>query len=231
MKLSLAAFALFIICNSLVDAADEVTIHLDASEVPEQQVWAEEGQRILAAWHPRIVNLLSSGDFTAPTTLSLELKRSEKGIAASSGTKIVVFSNWIEKRPEDFGLLVHELVHVIQRYPRKEPEWVTEGIADYIRWAIYEGMGQTGFHVPQAPDGYKEGYQAAAGFLLWLETHDAPGIVRRLNTAMRSSSYTDAVFADMTGRDLGTLWTEYVKSRRKVGGDEQATWIGSGLAD
>jgi hypothetical protein len=27
---------------------------------------------------------------------------------------------------------------VIQAYPDPDPGWITEGIADYLRWAIYE---------------------------------------------------------------------------------------------
>ena len=33
---------------------------------------------------------------------------------------------------------IHELCHVVQSYPNGNPLWVTEGIADYVRWAIYE---------------------------------------------------------------------------------------------
>lgn len=194
--------------------AAEVTVDLDVAEVPELSEWGEKGRGLLEEWHPRITNLLSSPGFTPPARLSLRLKKSDKGVGATSGTRITVFSNWLEKRPDDFGLLVHELVHVIQRYPRMEPVWVTEGIADYIRWAIYEGKPQEQFPVPGEPDGYKRGYQPAAGFLLWLETDPAPGIVRRLNAAMRDSTYTPEIFEDATGRDLDTLWADYVRFRR-----------------
>lgn len=193
---------------------EPATVHLDTSEVPEHDEWGRKAQELLQRWHPRITNLLSSTGAVPPSELSLELKKSEQGIGATSGTKIVVFSNWIEKHPEDFGLVVHELVHVIQQYPRATPEWVTEGIADYIRWAIYEGKPQHLFPVPEGIDGYKQGYQAAAGFFLWLETHKAPGIVRKLNTAMRKSDFDPNLFEELTGNDLTTLWKQYAAEQR-----------------
>ena len=194
----------------------EVTVDLDVAEVPELSEWGKKGQALLVEWHPRIANLLSSSDFEPPKRLSLRLKKSDKGVGATAGTRIIISSSWIKKRPDDFGLLIHELVHVIQKYPRKEPSWVTEGIADYIRWAIYEGKPQSSFPVPKAADGYKRGYQPTAGFFLWLETNHAPGIVRRLNTAMRKSNYTDEIFTDMTGKDLESLWADYTKARTKA---------------
>lgn len=211
----LPTFAL-IVGGMTLSCFAEVTVELDVAEVPELSEWGERGQGLLKEWHPRIANLLSSPGFEPPNRLSLKLKQADQGVGETSGTRITVFSNWIQKRPDDFGLLIHEMVHVIQRYPQKEPEWVTEGIADYIRWAIYEGKSQADFPVPRSADGYKQGYQPAAGFLLWLETNQAPGIVRRLNTAMRNSTYSAEIFTQLTGKDLDSLWAEYAKARQRT---------------
>lgn len=212
---------LLLLCATRVFAAGNVTVNLDTTLDPEQAAWGVEGQKLLQEWHPRVTNLLALGDYTPPATLLLKLEKSDKGIAATSSTCITVFSNWIEKHPEDKGLLVHELVHVIQQYPNPNPGWLTEGIADYIRWAIYEGKLQADFPLPTEPGGYKKGYQMTAGFLLWLESNDAPGIVRRLNEAMRNSTYTDEIFTRLTGKDLATLWNAYTEARQK-GGKAQA---------
>jgi hypothetical protein len=213
---SVSRILLLLLCASRLAAADAVTVNLDTSKDPEQAAWGEEGQKILKEWYPRVVNLLALGDYTPTATLMLRLEKADKGIAATSSTTITVFSNWIEKRPEDKGLLVHELVHVIQNYPNPNPGWLTEGIADYIRWAIYEGQPLEKFPVPEGTDGYKKAYQMTGGFLLWLESNDAPGIVRRLNKAMRDGTYKDALFAEWTGKDLPTLWKEYVEARQKT---------------
>ena len=48
---------------------------------------------------------------------------------------------------EAIGSVVHELVHVVQEYGRarrenpeatRSPGWLVEGLADYIRWFLYE---------------------------------------------------------------------------------------------
>ena len=44
--------------------------------------------------------------------------------------RIALFAS---EHPEDTGMVIHELTHIIQNYPSPDPGWVTEGIADYIR--------------------------------------------------------------------------------------------------
>ena len=195
-------------------AGEEVVVHLDVSGVPRQAAWGERGQRLIEEWYPRIHNLLASADFEPPRELTLVLVESTKGVGATSGNRIMAFSNWVEKHPEDFGMLIHELVHVIQSYPKKEPEWVTEGIADYVRWAIYEGKPQEWFGIPDQRAGYTKGYRAAAGFFLWLESGAAPGVVRRLNSAMRAGNYDAAIFEEAGGSSLESLWEQYVAARK-----------------
>tara|TARA_R110000850_G_scaffold42454_18_gene108952 strand:- start:142 stop:798 length:657 start_codon:yes stop_codon:yes gene_type:complete len=217
MPATLPTILLLCLCSlSAAVSQESATIHLDTTEVPEHDEWGKTAQELLRDWHPRIANLLSSPGMVPPSEISLKLKKSETGVGATSGTKIVVSSGWIEMHPDDFGLVVHELVHVIQQYPGKNPVWVTEGIADYMRWAIYEGKPQRLFPVPNEDDGYTKGYQAAAGFFLWIETHKSPGIVRRLNTAMRNSDFDPSLFEELTGSDLAALWKQYTADQRKI---------------
>ena len=194
----------------------EVQITVDASEAPELSQWAEDGAVLMKEWYPRLSNLLASPEFEPPAEVTLRIRKSDQGVGATSGTKIVVSSSWIEKHPGDGGLLIHELVHVIQNYPGgKGPVWVTEGIADYLRWAIFEGKPAEKFPKPQDPEGFKKGYQPAAGFFLWLETYKSPGIVRPLNTAMRKGQYSPEIFVDATGQTVEALWADYSSSSRK----------------
>jgi len=178
-------------------------------EVPALQKWSEETHALLVRWHPRISNLLPTDGFKVTRVFELRIKKTQKGVGATSGSTITISSHWIEKHPDDVGLAVHELVHVIQAYPSANPSWVTEGIADYIRWAIFEGKPQSWFPLPDKPSGYKNGYRIAGGFLLWLETDKAAGIVKKLNTAMRQKKYSDEIFKVSTGRSLDELWNDY----------------------
>ncbi len=201
------------LCRPVV--ADDAPLHveLDSSEVPHLTEWGEDAKALVVRWHPRISNLLATKDVESPRRITLRLRKSDKRVGATSGTTITISSSWIEKHPEDLGLVLHELVHVIQSYPSGKPWWVTEGIADYLRWGIYEGKEQKWFPRPKEKQGYKKGYRVTAGFLLWLESDIAPGIVKKLNTAMRNGKYSDALFKMETGQSLDELWDRYMVSK------------------
>lgn len=195
-----------------------VTVHLDVSEKPELADWGNQAKELIEQWYQRTANLLPTEGFTEPTEIWLKIKDSDEGVAWTSGVRIVVASGWIEKHPEDIGCVHHELVHALQRYPwRRVPGWVFEGIADYLRWAIYEGKPLSWFPYRDKPKGYEGSYQITGGFFLWLESGPCPGIVKKLNTAIRRNTYKDAGFFEKeTGRPIDQLWADYVKVRKDM---------------
>lgn len=197
-------------CRQATGAAEPVQVNLDASEVPHLQKWSEEVKGILIAWHPRIQNLLASKGFVPPREFDLRIRNTDQGIGGTLGTTITLSSHWIDKHPDDVGMVVHELVHVIQGYPPGSAFWLTEGIADYVRWGIYEGKQLDWFPIPSEELGYRRGYRVAAGFLLWLESDLSPGIVKKLNASLRRGDYTPELFSRETGMPLGELWKAYV---------------------
>ncbi|MEM9414703.1 MAG: basic secretory protein-like protein [Planctomycetota bacterium] len=194
------------------EQAPQLTVELNTSPVedrPELVAWGEAARDLILEWHPRIVNLLPTKDFQTLYDISLVIQDAEGGVAYTQGNRIVVSSGWIEAHPDDIGLIIHELVHVIQHYRGRTPSWVTEGIADYMRWVVYEAKPLDWFHRPDEPRGYLQGYRTAAGFFLWLEADKAPGIVTRLNTAARQRRYSDDIFVEETGMTLDELWDSY----------------------
>lgn len=213
LRRALALTALWLAAASGRAADPPVIVEVDTSEAPALAKWGADAKALIREWHPRIVNLLPTPGVIPPRTVRLKIAKSDQGVAATSGNTITVSSGWIEKHPEDIGLVVHELVHVIQGYPDPQPSWVTEGVADYIRWVVYEAKPQQWFPRPSRRDGYTQGYQVAAGFLLWLEAEVSPGVVNKLNKAMRRSRYSADWFQHETGRSLDDLWQEYVKQR------------------
>jgi hypothetical protein len=194
--------------------SNSVSVELDTSAVPELNEWGLQAKALVEEWYPRIVNMIPTKGFEPPREIKITLRKSDQGIADTSGTHIRVSSGWIEKHPEDIGLVFHELVHVIQNYGPTRQGWLVEGIADYLRWAIYEGKPQSWFALPNRADGYRQGYQVTAGFLLWLECDLAPGIVNKLNTALRTKRYEESIFEAETGMDIAALWANYQKDRR-----------------
>ncbi|MCM8529175.1 MAG: basic secretory family protein [Lentisphaeraceae bacterium] len=211
MKFRIVTFVMLLAMSLNIKAANKnVKIEVDVSEVPHLENWAMDAKALMLKWYPRIINLLPTKGQEYAKTVKLKIKKTDEGIAYASGNTVTVCSGWIEKRPEDLGLVVHELVHVLQAYPGGNPGWLTEGIADYIRWAIYEGKTQKDFHKPREKQGYKKGYQISAGFLLWLETEYDPGIIKKLNTQMRKGQYKDELFKQYTKKSLDELWKNYI---------------------
>ena len=115
----------------------------------------------------------------------------------------------IEKYPDDIGLIVHEGVHVVQLYPSFHPGWLTEGIADYIRWHLYEKKQLDWFPLSKNEKGWEDAYQVTGGFLLWLTIEKNPNIVKILHSAMKTESYSDSIFNENCGNDLPKLWMDY----------------------
>ncbi|MEN6308044.1 MAG: basic secretory protein-like protein [Anaerohalosphaeraceae bacterium] len=195
----------------------KVTVTLDVEEIKDDAklvAWANQAKELVEQWHPRAVNLIPTKDFESPSEIKLVFRKGDKGIAWTSGTQITVMSDWIDKHPDDIGLVFHEMIHVIQQYKRGVPGWVVEGIADYLRWALYEGKPQNWFPLSNKANGYRDSYQVTGGFFLWLETERCPGIVNKLNTAARKGEYKDSIFTDETSASLESLWADYMADRK-----------------
>ena len=136
--------------------------------------------------------------------MTLVFKKEMKGVAFASGKTITISGNWVTKNPGDFGMVVHELTHVVQSYrgaPR-EAGWLVEGIADYIRFYKYEPQARIGRIDPKKAS-YKDSYRTSAQFLHWIEkTHDKE-IVAKLNRALRESRVSAGSLSAVDGQDRG----------------------------
>jgi hypothetical protein len=188
-------------------------IIVEASESPDLQSWMDAGRATLDAWLPRIVALLRDPSFVPPLRVRLVLKKGMKGVAATGGNTIRVAEPWIRAHPEDVGMLIHEMTHVVQAYPRAEPGWVTEGIADYVRFLVYE-PGREFARIDPVRSRYSDGYRTSAAFLGFVEKRYGPGFIAWLNAAMRAGAYRDELFREQTGKPLDALWKEFLDALR-----------------
>ena len=82
--------------------------------------------------------MLPSDGFRPPTAIVLVFKKDMKGVAFTSGHQITIAADWVRRHPEDKGMVVHELVHIIQSYPPTRSGWLVEGIADWVRFFKFE---------------------------------------------------------------------------------------------
>ena len=129
MKKYLYLILIFII--SCHKPCESVSVNLNVSRVPRLGNWGFHAKELIKLWSPRIARILDIEDY--PHNINLTIQKSDEGIAFADSNAITVSSHWVEKYPEDIGLIVHEAAHLVQLYPEFEPGWVTEGIADYIR--------------------------------------------------------------------------------------------------
>jgi hypothetical protein len=134
------------------------------------------------------------------------------GVAETGDGVARYSSHWLKKNPEDIDVVTHEVMHVVQAYPNESgPGWLTEGIADYVRYKYGVNNEKAGWSLTpfKATQSYTNSYRITARFLVWLEKNIKPGIVNQLDAAMRSKTYTPGLWMDLTGKSLDELWVAY----------------------
>lgn len=203
---------------------------IDATGAPDLAAWSEkELQPVVVQWYPKIVAMLPSEGYQAPTKLTLTF-RSDMGKtpASAAGAGVNLNATWFrsELQREARGAVVHELVHVVQNYrgirgnpnASQTPGWLVEGIADFVRWFRYEPQSK-GAEITKgnfARANYNSSYRITGNFLNWLtETRDKD-IVRKLNAAARQGKYSEQLWKDWTGKsvqELGEEWKRFHEQR------------------
>lgn len=202
----IAAFAL----AGAPHAAESFTVEIDTSKAPECAAFAEKSKAIVEEWYPKINALLFGPDWPLPTKTVRLWFEPMKGVAHATGDGIHISAEWVTKKaPNDFGMVVHELTHVVQHYRGKGEFWLTEGIADYVRYEVYE-PGKQKWKLDPQKSSYQHGYGIAGAFLGWLEKNKSPGLVRRLNIALNQGTYRPELFQELCGADVDALWKEFV---------------------
>ncbi len=189
---------------------------LDLSEADDDadvQKWGAAAKKMCHEWFPIACRFLATDGWNPPETVYLVFKKDLAAPAATSGARIEISVKWIKDHPDDFGMAIHELCHVIQNYPPGQPGWLVEGIADYIRYWRYEPEAPHG-RIDRAKASYRDGYGTTATFLAWITWRYDKRIVPRLDEAMRKKQYDDAIFRQSTGKDLEPLWAEFLEHQR-----------------
>ncbi|MBC8066534.1 MAG: hypothetical protein H7Y17_17015 [Chlorobia bacterium] len=189
-------------------------IKIDVSDFPESRAWAEKAKEVVAAWFPTVTSLLATEDWKAPKEINIVIKKEISAPAWASGNTITVSGKWITQHPDDLGMMVHEMTHLIQAYPRNKVNtgWLVEGIADYIRWWRYE---------PEAPrtridpvkNKYTDAYRVTAYWLAWVSRKYDKRLVPALDRELRKGNDPMPVFEKFTTKSAEELWKEFVASK------------------
>jgi Peptidase of plants and bacteria len=187
----------------------------DISQVQDLQPWGRAAEALCQVWYPKIVAILHSDDSVRPlpAVVKLHFEKEMQGVAYSTGGEIHIAANWVRSHPNDFGMVIHELTHLVQRYPRNRGAgWLVEGIADYVRLGYFEPLVARP-HIDFSRAKYTDSYKTTAAFLIWLEAKYGSDLVPRLNAALRAGNYSDALFKELTGKEVGALWSDFAAAQ------------------
>lgn len=203
---------------------------IDATIAPDLMEWAEdELMPVVEEWYPKIVAMLPSEGYTAPNTVMLEFRDDMGGTPAyAAGNRVSMSAPWFrgQLQREARGCVVHELVHVVQNYwrarhtnrrPQPTPGWVTEGIADYVRWFLYEPQSR-GAEITRRNIGtasFDASYRTSANFLNWVIEHHDKDLLQKLNAAAREGNYSADLWNGWTSKTLDELGAEWKRANEE----------------
>ena len=216
LLLGLGAAAL---APSLARASNQaVQVVVDTSNAPLLADWGARLQGLVGGWWPIITAALASPGYEAPDTVNIRFADIEPANvgAFTEGDTITINRSDILTHPDDVGRVAHELTHIVQAFPRPNIQWLTEGIADYMRYyVLLPSDPKRAFDAGRIT--YQAGYQPAAALLDWVERAYGTGSVRRINAAMRQGGDGELELYKIAGSTPFTLWRDYLRSRPPQG--------------
>ena len=190
-----------------------VEVSVDVADAPEMKEWADKAARICEQQYPMICTELRSDGFKPRHVITMTLKSDYDGVAESNGGRITGSVKYFKTHPADIGAMVHETVHCVQAYRGRNPSWLVEGIADYIRFFKYE-PGKIG-RLSSEQARYDGSYRVSATFLAFVTEKYDKELVRELNQTMRKGKYKDEVFKELTGKTVQELDEEWRGTLRR----------------
>lgn len=185
-----------------------VEIVVDVTDAPGMKGWAEKAARTCERWYGHINDQLKSDGYKPIHRIRMTLRNDIKVPAMAGGGRITGSVKWFKDHPDDVGAMIHETVHIVQAYhSRKNPGWLVEGIADYIRFFQYEPDNIGRFNPRTAR--YNGNYRISARFLAYVSDKYDKRLVLKLNKAMREGAYSEDLFKEYTGKTLHELDEEW----------------------
>ena len=189
-------------------------ITVDTSATPDLAAWGKRAAELCAEWYPKIATLLASEGFVPPKRVHLIFHEKKEGVADTAGDTINIAANYVRHATNDFGMVIHELTHVVQSYQRGgNPGWLVEGVADYIRLTHYEPQARRPRIDPDRAS-YRDAYKTTAIFLEWAEKTYDPHLVKKLNRAMRAGDFNVELFKTNTSHSIDDLWKQFTGTLR-----------------
>ena len=184
---------------------------LDVKAAPEAAQWAAGAKRVVEIWYAILYEVMYPAGHAPPRTITIHFKDPTKFLAytIASQNDITISAKWVKDHPDDIGMVIHELTHILQNYPASKGEnifWIQEGIANYVRYYEFEPEKPFGLNKKNT---YRDGYGMAATFLDWIERTYGPHVVEKLNARLAIGAYNEGLFENYTRETLADLWTAF----------------------
>ncbi len=183
----------------------------DTSGAPELDTWTRQTLApLVRTWYPKLVDSFPSEGFRPFRKVKFRFADGIDCPAYTEDNCITLDREWIGSHPDDVGCAIHELFHVVQNGYANAPGWITEGLADYVRFYLYEPE-VLGCALDTRSDDvhYDDSYRVSANFLDFVERAH-PGVVRDLNALCRRGAYDEKAFWQAkTGKTLQELEREW----------------------
>ena len=195
-------------------AAQAVEVQLvfdDKADEEKLKAFGARSVELIQEWEPKVAAVLGTAEAKRPKQLTVRFKDMD-GVAYWDGKAITVSTRYAAKHPDDVMLVVHELTHVLQGY-RKIPGWMTEGLADYVRFGIAEG-GKFGIRLDPLKNKPRDSYRVT-GYLILQAEKAHPGLVKKLHLAGVSGGDVEKVWAEHCGQTIDESWAEAVPAKTK----------------
>jgi hypothetical protein len=199
---------------------------IDTTETPDLTEWADtQLAPTVAEWYPKLAAMLPSPGYEAPAHFSITFRANKPGVADTMGTRVNCAAAFFRQtlNTQAKGAIVHEMVHVVQNYgianrtnrhPQPNPGWLVEGLADYVRWYLYEPASHgTDIRARNADHvRYDDSYRVTANFLNYVVVRYDHDLIRQLNATMRAGNYDPEVWHTLTGKGVDELGAEWKTS-------------------
>ena len=183
----------------------------DTTGAPELAAWTKQNVvPLVRTWYPKLVEMFPSEGWKAHRKVKFRFTNESDYPAYASGNRVTLSRPWFNKYPEDLGCIIHELFHVVQSGYHKTPGWLTEGLADYVRFYLYEPESHgCDMNLRSSEARYDGMYRVSANFLDFVE-RGHPGVARELNVLCRRGKYDEETYwKQRTGKTVKELETEW----------------------
>jgi hypothetical protein len=179
--------------------------------------------------YPRLVKRFN---IKSARTVNFVIDTSYNGVAETYGNTTKFGSVYMSKHAEDTDVVTHEVMHIVQAYEGGGVDWLTEGIADYVRhkYGINNVRGGWFLTAFTSSDKYTDSYRVTARFLVWAELHYGAALIERLDSESRKGTYKSNTWVCLTGKTVDQLWSEY-SSNPLVPVEEASVRLTSGSGD